>query len=96
MKVMPVRQKEATDKQNKTKQKDNKEKNKRKGEERNLISFSTSRSANEQRAIQLVEEEKMRSFQILKALGSWLMTQLSEAGNSLCQAQLSSSKEANC
>lgn len=95
MKVMPVRQKEAKDKQNKRKQKDNKEKNKRRGEERNLISFSTSRSVNEQRAIQLAEEEKM-SFQILKALGSWLMTQLSEAGNSLCQAQLSSSKDANC
>ena len=41
---------------------------------------------------------EMRSFQILKAVGSRLMTQLSEAGNSPCKAQLSSSKRriVNC
>jgi hypothetical protein len=36
--------------------------------------------------------KERRSFQILKAVGFLLMTQLSEAGNSLCKAQLSSSK----
>lgn len=80
------------------KKKAKKERIKEKEKERNFISFSTSRSVNEQQAIHPAEEEeeKMRSFQILKDLGSWLMTQLSESGNSPCQAQLSSSKEANC
>lgn len=38
----------------------------------------------------------MSRFRMLKAVGSWLMTQPQEADNSLCTAQLSSSKEANC
>lgn len=68
---------------------------KEKEKERNFISAQTSSPVNKQQAIHLAEEEETE-FSNIEGCGFWLTTQLSEAGSSLCKAQLSSSKEANC